>query len=335
MKTTALAKSLLGATLVAFTFGPAAAQQTMTVHSNLTEASAQYQGLLMFKEQVEERTNGELEVQLFPNNALGDDVEAAQQIQTGAIHASPMPSAALSNFNPSLQLIDLPFLFPSREITYEVLDSEEIGGQVLDALEGSGFVGASFWENGFKQLTCNNPIREPGDYEGRNVRVMPSPLLIAQFEAVGATAIPIAFPELYTALQQGVVECQENPLVTISVMRFHEVQSHLTLSNHGYLGSPFIFSKVWYDQLPEEWQDILIEAAIEAGEHVREVTAEMDAEILEEIRAEGSTEIIELSEEELERFAEIMRPVHEQFADQIGRDLLEATYAKIEELSAN
>lgn len=310
------------------------AQQEVIVHSNLTEASAQYQALLRFKELVEERTEGGLEVRLFPNSALGDDVEAAQQIQTGAIHASPMPSAALSNFNPSLQLIDFPFLFPSPEVTYEILDSEEIGGRILQDLESSGFVGASFWENGFKQMTCNHPVRMPTDYAGRNVRVMPSPLLIAQFETVGATAIPVAFPELYTALQQGVVECQENPLVTINVMRFYEVQRYMTLSNHGYLGSPFIFSKLWFDGLSEDWQEALLSSATEAGAYGREVSARMDSEIVETIREAGTTEIIELTPDELAAFAEAMRPVHEQFADQVGRDLLEATYARIEELTA-
>lgn len=328
-----LATAFLAATVFAAA-GPAAAQEAMKVHSNLTEASAQYKALVMFKELVETRTDGAIEVQLFPNNALGDDVEAAQQIQTGAIQASPMPSATLSNFTPSMQLIDLPFLFPSPEMTYRVLDSEEVGGRLLKDLESSGFVGASVWENGFKQLTCNHPVQEPEDYEGRKVRVMPSPLLIAQFEAVGATAIPIAFPELYTALQQGVVECQENPLVTIHVMRFHEVQDYLTLSNHGYLGSPFIFSKVWFDQQAPDIQEILISSAREAGAHGREVSAEMDLVLLEEIRAEGSTTILELSPEQLDKFVTAMRPVHEQFADQIGPDLLEATYTMIEEANA-
>lgn len=331
----AFPKAVLAASLLALTTPTAFAQQEVIVHSNLTDKSPQYQALLKFKELVEERTDGGFEVKLFPNSALGDDVEAAQQIQTGAIHAAPMPSAALSNFSPSLQLIDLPFLFPSREVTYEVLDSDEVGGQLMNNLEQSGFVGASVWENGFKQMTCNHPVHQPSDFEGRKVRVMQSPLLIAQFEAVGAAAIPIAFPELYTALQQGVVECQENPLVTISVMRFFEVQDFLTLSNHGYLGSPFIFSKVWFDQLDEKNQEILLTSAREAGHLSRDLAAKRDLEIVDEIKTAGTTEIIELSEEERDAFAAAMRPVHEEFADKIGRDLLDAANAKIEELTSN
>lgn len=335
MKSKFVSRALVAGSLLAVSVSAAFAQQDLIVHSNLADTSPQYQALLKFKELVEERTDGKFDVKLFPSSALGDDVEAAQQIQTGAIHASPMPSAALSNFDPSVQLIDLPFLFPSREVTYEVLDSDEVGGELLKGLEKSGFVGASVWENGFKQMTCNHAVHEPADFEGRKVRVMQSPLLIAQFEAVGASAIPIAFPELYTALQQGVVECQENPLVTISVMRFYEVQDYLTLSSHGYLGSPFIFSKIWFDQFDDETKEALLSSAREAGQLSRDLAAKRDAEIIDEIKAEGSTEVIELSAEERDAFAEAMRPVHEQFADRIGRDLLDTTYAKIDELSSN
>lgn len=314
---------------------PAGAQEVMKIHLNLTEDSAPYQGLAEFERLVEERTNGAIDVQIFPNNALGDDVEAAQQIQFGAIHGSPIPTAALSTFNPALQLIDLPFIFPTAEIAHETLDSPEVGGKLLEDLADAGFVGATFYENGFKQLTCNHPIREPGDYEDRKVRVMQSPLLIAQFEAVGATAIPIAFSELYGALQQGVVECQENPIQTISAMKFYEVQDYLTLSNHGYLGTAFVFSKVWFDAQTPEVQDILMEAAHESAVFERAAAAEFNERILEEIREEGSTEIIELTLEQREAFLDAMKPVHAEFADEIGEDMIQATYDKVESLQAN
>jgi C4-dicarboxylate-binding protein DctP len=162
---------------------------------------------------------------------------------------------------------------------------------------------------------------------------MQSPLLIAQFEALGATAIPIAFSELYGALQQGVVECQENPLLTISVMKFYEVQDYLALSNHGYLGTAFIFSKVWFDQLDEDTQKVLIDAAKESGIYERKVAAELNDEILEQIKGAGTTEIIDLTDAQKQAFADAMKPVHAQFADVIGADLLDQTYAKVKELT--
>jgi C4-dicarboxylate-binding protein DctP len=162
---------------------------------------------------------------------------------------------------------------------------------------------------------------------------MESPLLIAQFEAMGATAIPVAFSETYTALQQGVVECQENPIVSINSMKFYEVQDYMMMSNHGYIATAFIFSKVWFDGQPPEMQAILMTAAQEAGDYQRQVSAEDNGRLLQEIRDAGTTEVVELTPEQLAVFAEAMRPVHDQFADRIGKDLLDAAYAQVAALA--
>lgn len=309
--------------------GSAAYAEVIKFHHDLPEESAQHRGAEKFRELVEARSDGAYKVEIYANNALGNDVEVAQQMQFGAVQAAPIPTAKLSNFNPSLQLIDLPFLFPSVETTYTVLDSPAVGGRILEGLSDAGFVGAAFWESGFKQLTCNHPVTKPADYDGRRVRVMESPLLIAQFESMGATAIPIAFTEVYSALQQGVVECQENPIVSINSMKFYEVQDYMMISNHGYLGTAFIFSKVWFDQQPEDSQKMLLEAAREAGEFQREQSASDTEALLDQIKAAETTEIITLTPDQLEVFAATMKPVHEEFADKIGRELLEAAYREI------
>lgn len=309
--------------------GVALSAEVLKFHHDLPEGTAQHLGALRFEELVETRTEGRIDVQVYANNALGDDVEVAQQMQFGAVQAAPIPTAKLSSFNPALQLIDLPFLFPSAEATYAVLDSPEIGGALLEKLSDSGFVGAAFWESGFKHLTCNHAVTSPADYVGRKVRVMESPLLIAQFEAMGATAIPIAFAEVYTALQQGVVECQENPIVSINNMKFYEVQDFLMISNHGYLGTAFIFSKVWFDAQDEATQETLMQAAREAGDYQRAVSAQMADTLLDEIRQAGGTEIITLTPEQLKTFAQAMDPVHASFADRIGPDLVKAAKAAV------
>ena len=318
-------KRILTTALAAGIAGSAAAQaaESLKFHHDLPESSAQHMGAVKFKELVEAATD-RFVVEIYPNNALGDDVEVAQQMQFGAVHAAPIPTAKLSSFSQALQLIDLPFLFPSVEVTHAVLDDPAVGGALLATLEDAGFHGVTFWESGFKQLTCNHPVTGPGDYDGRRVRVMESPLLVAQFEVMGATAIPIAFSETYTALQQGVVECQENPLVSIRNMRFYEVQDYMMISNHGYLGTAFIFSKVWFDALEPELQEVLTEAAIEAGAYQRALSGEMADGFLQEIAESGTTEIIELSPEQLAAFAATMEPVHAQFADRIGPDLVDA-----------
>lgn len=178
-------------------------------------------------------------------------------------------------------------------------------------------------------MTCNHLVSTPDDYAGRNVRVMESPLLIAQFEALGATAIPVAFSETYTALQQGVVECQENPIVSINSMKFYEVQDYMMLSNHGYIGTAFIFSKVWFDAQPADMQDMLMDAAKEAGAYQRYVSAQDNDRLLQEIIDAGTTEVVEMTPDQLALFAEAMQPVHERFADRIGRDLLDAAYEEV------
>ncbi|QUS36310.1 TRAP transporter substrate-binding protein [Falsirhodobacter algicola] len=311
--------------------GAAMAQQVLKLHHDLPEDSAQHEGALKFEELVEARTNHAIDVQIYANNALGDDVEVAQQMQFGAVQAAPIPTAKLSNFAPSLQLIDLPFLFPDRNTAYSVLDGK-VGQSILDDLSDAGFVGASFWESGFKQLTCDKAVTAPSDLQGVKARVMESPLLIAQFEEMGATAIPIAFSETYSALQQGVVDCQENPIVSILNMKFYEVQDYMMLSNHGYLGTAFIFSKVWFDTLDADTQQILLEAAKEAGDFQRARSAELEAGYLDRIREAGTTDIVTLTPEQLSVFADAMEPVHAAFADKIGPDLVAEAKAEVASL---
>lgn len=312
---------------------PAASQMILKFHHDLPADSAQHLGALKFEDLVETRTEGAIDVEIYPNNALGNDVEVAQQMQLGAVHAAPIPTAKLSNFNPALQLIDLPFLFPSPEVTYAFLDGE-IGQRLLADLAADGFVATAFWESGFKQFTCNHRVTGPADFEGRKVRVMESPLLIAQFETMGANATPIAFSEVYTALQQGVVECQENPVVSITKMKFFEVQDYMMLSDHGYLGTAFLFSKVWFDMLDPETQEILVEASEEAGTYQREQSALAVEGYLDEIRAAGGTEIVPLTADQKAVFAEAMQPVHDAFAEEIGADLVDDAHAEIERLKA-
>lgn len=309
---------------------PASAQTLMKFHHDLPEDSAQHVAAERLAELIAERTEGGVEMRIFPNNQLADDVQAAQQMQFGAIEAAIIPTAKLSGFEPAMQLPDLPFLFPTPEIAHQFLDSE-VGDQLLAKLDDQGLVGVTFWESGFKQFTCNNPVESPEDFSGKQVRVMESPMLVEQFRSMGASAVPIAFSETYNALQQGVVDCQENPLVSIVNMRFYEVQSDVIISNHAYLGYAFMYSKRWLESLDEETQQILIDAAKEVSAFQREETARRDVAYLESIGNSSAT-LSELPDENRGAFEEATRPVHDMFRDEIGADLMDATYAKIDEL---
>jgi tripartite ATP-independent transporter DctP family solute receptor len=328
-------KRLFGLTAVAlglagFVATPAMAG-VMKFHHDLPEDSAQHAAAVKFKEAVESRTNGEIVVKVFPSNALGNDVEATQQMQLGAIQGGIIPTAKLSNFVTAMQLIDLPFMFPSPKVAHQVLDGAA-GKKLLGTLDKVGLKGLTFWESGFKQFTCDHPVKSPADFVGHKVRVMQSPIIMEQFKALGANPVPIAFTETYSALQQKVVECQENPLVSITKMKFYEVQSDVVISNHAYLGYAFVVGKRWFDDLSDANKKIVSDAAIEFTAFEREDTARREAGYLETIKASG-TNISHLTPEELTKFQDATRSVHEKFADDIGRDLLTPFYEEIKKAS--
>jgi len=324
--------STLAISLSALSFNAYSAT-IIKVHSDTTEDSAQQEGLERFKELVESRSNGEYSVTIYPNNALGNDVEVAQQMQFGAVQAAPIPTAKLSGFNKDLQLIDMPFLFPNRDVAYKFMDGE-IGKEVLAGLRKSGFEAPMFWESGFKQLTCNTSVEKPQDLQGKKVRVMESPLLISQYKALGSNPVPIAFSETYTALQQGVVECQENPLVSISQMKFYEVQKNLMMTNHGYLGTAFVFSKMWFDGQSAENQTLLTEAVLEAGKYQRERSIAREDVYLTAIKEAGGTEVIELNQTQLNEFRNAMSSVYEEFSSKLSEGLLQRSQSELKKLSS-
>jgi tripartite ATP-independent transporter DctP family solute receptor len=308
----------------------AAAKWNMKFGHDMPEDSAQHVAALKYADLVKERTQGQVEIKVFPAQQLGTDPEMVQQAQMGTLEIVLPPTAKISGFAAQLQLADLPFLFPSKEICYQVLDGP-VGDKVLALLDAKGLKGVSFWESGFKQITANKAIRKPEDFAGMKVRVMESPLLIAQYKQVKANPVPIDFAETYNALQQGVVDAQENPLVSIVNMKFYEVQKYTMLSNHGFLGYAFLFSKKVYDGLPADIQKVMRDTARELASFERQDTARREGGYIERIK-KGGSEIVTLSPQELQAFEKAFRPVHQQFAKTIGEDLLKETYAHIEKL---
>ncbi|MCC7039957.1 MAG: TRAP transporter substrate-binding protein [Burkholderiales bacterium] len=307
---------------------PSFAATTLKFHHDLPEDSAQHVAAVKFAQAVESRTGGEIVVKIFPNNSLGDDVEATQQMQLGAIQGGIVPTAKLSNFDPSMQLVDLPFLFPSAKAAYTFLDGP-VGERLLAQLDKIGLKGVTFWESGFKQFTCNSPVNGPGDFKGKKVRVMESPLIMAQFKALNANPLPIAFSETYSALQQGVADCQENPLVSIVKMKFYEVQSDVVISNHAYLGYAFVFSKRWFDKLKPEQRDILVKAAREMTAFEREETARREASYVADIR-KSKARVTTLTPEQAKAFRDATRPVYAEFEKPIGKDLMQSALKAID-----
>jgi len=307
-----------------------AAQYTMKFGHDMPEDSAQHVAALKYADLVKERTKGRVEIRVFPAQQLGTDPEMVQQAQMGTLEIVLPPTAKISGFAPALQLADLPFLFPNKEICYQVLDGP-VGDKLLAMLDGKGLKGVSFWESGFKQMTANKPIKKPEDFAGMKVRVMESPILIAQYKQVKANPIPIDFAETYNALQQGVVEAQENPLVSIVNMKFYEVQKYTMLSNHGFLGYAFLFSKKVYDGLPADIQQTLRDTARELASFERQDTARREGGYIERIK-KGGSQVIEFSPQERQAFEKAFLPVHKQFEKVVGEELLKEAYTHIDKL---
>lgn len=298
---------------------------TVKLHHAQLEATAMHQGTVKLKELVEEGTNGKVIIEIFPNSQLGTDTEAAEYIQTGSIDAGIIPTAKLSGFHAPIQILDLPFLFPTRKALYGTLDDPEFLEAIFKPMEDVGFKGINIWESGFKQLTATQKISKPEDFEGLKIRTMESPLIIAQFKALGANPTPIDFAETYNALQQNVVQGQENPVVSIKNMKFYEVQSDMIISNHAYLGYAFLFGKSFWDNLPKEYQEVILDASKEAADFERQLSIDSEAEMIQEIADSGTT-ITYLTDEEVAAFTEVMKPVHEEFRSVLGSDLLDLTY---------
>ena len=302
--------------------GPASAAVVVKLGHDQPEKSPHHEGALKWRELVESRTKGQVQVKIFASQLIGTGTEMVEMLQAGALEAGLIPTAKIAPITPSVQVLDIPFLFPSRDVAYKVIDGRA-GNEILKPLRSVNIEGVAFWESGFKQFTGNFPIREPQDYKGRKIRVMPAPVIVEQFRAFGATPVPIDFKELYNALQQGVVDGQENPLATNITMRFYEVQKYLTLSDHAFLAYVFLFSKTFLDKLSPEVRTILVEAAKEAGRYERQLIADSEKEYLATMQKAG-VEVIRLTPEQRAAFERAAKPVQDWYAQKYGREVLDA-----------
>ena len=304
------------------------AQVTLKVGHDQPDRSTHHQAALKWKEMVETRTGGKIKVQVFPASQLGSGVQMVEQLQAGALEVGILPTAWVAPLAPSLQVLDLPFLFPSRDVAYKVIDGPA-GAAIMQPLEKVNIKGVVFWESGFKQFTGNFPIKEPADYKGRKIRTMPAPVIAEQFKAFGATPTMINFSELYSALQQKVVDGQENPIATIANMRFFEVQKHLTLSDHGFIAYVFMINKPLLDKLPADQREVLVSTAREAGIYQRDLIRKAEAAHLEQFKKAG-IEIATLTPEQRAAFQKASGPVYAWYTAKFGSQTLDLIRASIQ-----
>ncbi|MEW6622775.1 MAG: TRAP transporter substrate-binding protein [Bacillota bacterium] len=282
-----------------------------------------------YKEIVEQRSNGQIEVQIYPAQQLGSAREMIEGMQMGTIELTLLPTAKFGGFDQRLTIVDLPFLFPNEEVMWKVLEGD-IGREIMSGLDNIGIKGLSFYAEGFKAFTSNVPITKPSDFQGKKIRTMEAPVIMAQFKAWGASPVPIDFAEVYNALQQKVVDGHENPIISIHDMKFYEVQKYIIFGDHAYLSYFMSLSKKWFESLPPDLQKIVWDAGLEVAQFHKSLMDETNQKYLQNIKNYG-TEVIVLTEEEREAFRKASLPVYDEFRNVIGADLLDKTIKFIEE----
>ncbi len=275
-------------------------------------------GLVKLAELVQERTNGAVVIEVYPDRQLGEEREMVEGLQLGTVDMVVTSTGPVGSFVPEFSVIDLPFLFESSEHAYAVFDGE-IGQDLLAQFDDAGIVGLAIWENGWRHLTTNTPVETPADLQGMKLRTMQNPVHMAAFETFGASPIPMAWGEVFTSLSQGVIDAQENPITVIYTNNLWEVQKSVTMTGHVYGPHVALFSKVVWDGLPEEAREAIIGSIAEATAFQRETSARLEAEQIELLKQNG----MEIAEVDLAPFREAAGTVYSRFEADFDPALIE------------
>jgi len=279
-----------------------------------------------FKQLAEKYTSGRVRVELYPNSQLYKDREEMEALQLGAVQ---MLAPSVSKFGPlgvrEFEVFDLPYLFPDAETVDRVTDGE-IGKALFAKIESRGIKGLAYWDNGFKQFSANRPLREPRDFRGLKMRIQSSKVLEAMVRQLGALPQVMAFSEVYSALQQRVVDGTENPVSNLYTQKMHEVQSHLTISDHGCLVYAVIVNRKFWEGLPADVRTPLEKAMRETTIYERDIAKKENEDALAAVRASKKTEVYVLTDAERKRWREALLPVHAKYERMVGRDNLQAIH---------
>lgn len=311
---------LLVVSIMISVFAGMAAASTYEIrlgHGAPADSLYQY-GAEQFKKIVEEKTNGDIVVNIYPGGQIGHDRDLTEGIQLGTIEMGLIGTEPLTTFAPKMSVINLPYLFKDRDHAYGVLDGE-IGDEIIAPLEKQGIINLAWMENGFRNVT--NSVREietPADLKGLKIRTPNSPVSLAIFEALGANPTPMNFGEVYTALQQGTIDGQENPLALIYTSRFHEVNKYISLTRHIYSPCVLLISKKFFSSLPEDYQEIIKEAAIKARDMQRAESMRREQMYVDKLKEEGA---IINEDPQVELFVEATSDVWKKFSDKFGEEI--------------
>ena len=306
--------------------GPAsAADQPIVIKFSHVVASDTPKGKAAdkFKELAEKYTDGKVKVEVYPNSTLYKDKEELEALQLGAVQ---MLAPSNSKFGPigikEFEVFDLPYILPDTKALRKVTEGP-VGARLLKLLDAKGMTGLAYWDNGFKQMSANKPLRMPADYKGLKFRIQSSKVLEAQFRALGAIPQVTAFSEVYQALQTGVVDGQENTPSNMYTQKMDEVQKYTTLTNHGYIGHVVVVNKKFWDGLPADIRGQLEKAMQEATVFANTTSEQENNEALEAMKKNGKTQFIIPTAAELAAMQNAMEPLYQDMAGRVGKQLIE------------
>jgi C4-dicarboxylate-binding protein DctP len=318
-------KSIFAAALLAVAASVSA--QTIIKFSHVVAADTpKGKASEFFAKKAAELTKGKVKVEVYANSALYKDKEEMEALQMGSVQ---MLAPSLAKFGPlgvkEFEAFDLPFIFDDRAELHKITQGP-VGASLMAKLESRGIKGLAFWDNGFKAFSANNPLHGVADYKGKKYRIQSSKVLEEQMRSVGGIPQVMAFGETYQALQTGVVDGTENPISNFYTQKMHEVQKHLSLTNHGYLGYAVIVNKKFWDGLPADVRSPLEQAMKEATDYANKIAQEENDKALEGVKASGKTTVYTPTAEERLALKKAMAPVHIKMAERVGKETLQEIY---------
>ncbi|ACN13965.1 DctP2 [Desulforapulum autotrophicum HRM2] len=289
-----------------------------------------------FAAYVKEKTQGRIDITTFPTGQLGGERSMAEQVQSGTLQIAALTTAVLQNFVPQCAILDMPFIFPDRQTAYATLDDPEVQERIFSYFPKKGFIAIGWTENEIRDFTNNKrPVRTPEDIKGLKVRVMNSPAYIDTFKQLGASPVGIPFPEIYNALQTGVIDAQENPLMTTVLMKFTEVTKYVTKTQHCLTECIIVVGMDYWESLADGDKQIFMDAAKLATGVNRSVNAALHESLpkinisIADYAKQHDIEIIELTPDEREAFRVSMTPVWNKYRKRIGDDIFDFMLDKI------
>lgn len=287
----------------------------------VSENTPKGQMALKFRDLVAEKTDGKVDVVIYPNSQLYGDDRVLEAMLKGDVHIAAPSLSKFTKYSAKLQIYDLPFLFQDREAV-EKFQQSETGQSLLGSMEDKGIKGLGYLHNGMKQISSTKPVRIPADLKGQTVRIMESDVLNAQFEALGAKPLKKPFSEVFTLLQIKAIDAQENTWSNIYSKKFYDVQNYITVTNHGLLDYLVVTSSAFFESLPPALQETVRSAMDEAIAYGNKISQIKEIEDRQNIEATGKIDIIDLDEEERKDWVKAMRPVWAKFEAEIGRDII-------------